>query len=261
MKSRNLAVIAAAALILPGVALAQTTAPKKDPRIDLIFNELDANKDGKVTKEEREAFRGNLFTSADSNKDGALDSAELAAHMRARSKQMIEKRFAAFDANRDGRLTLDEFPGRAKQRMWRTDANTDGAVTKAEMATAAERRMRIRLSRGMMRLDVDRDGKLSRNEFVDGGFRLFRIADRNRDGAVTREELAATFARWDERRGRRWGGHHLRGRRWGGHHEHRGWREERRPGRGMRDKRDRRGMGPRMGPGRMDRPGGRRRDL
>lgn len=254
MKSRNLAVIAAAALLVPGVALAQTTAAKKDPRIDLIFNELDANKDGKVTKEEREAFRRDQFRTADSNKNGALDSAEMASHMRARSKQRIEKRFAAFDANKDGRLTLDEFPGRAKRRMWRADANTDGAVTKAEMAAAAERRMRFRLPRGFMRLDVDRDGKLSRNEFVDGGFRLFRIADRNRDGAMTREELAATFARWDERRSRRWGGHRLRGHRWGGHHERRGRR-------GMRDRRDRRGMGPRMGPGRMDRPGGRRRDL
>ncbi|MCZ6858843.1 MAG: EF-hand domain-containing protein [Alphaproteobacteria bacterium] len=203
MKLRIIAIAAAAAVALPGLALAEAKAPAKDPRIDLIFGRLDANKDGKITAEEIAKYRGGLFKAADKNGDGSLDSIEVAANARARMEKRLAVRFAAFDKDKNGKLTLDEMPGRRKYRMWRMDANIDGAITIEEMKKHAEKRLPRRLAFGISRLDLDGDGKLSRAEYVAGTGRLFRHFDRNRDGVVSREEVAAKFAAGGKRGGRR----------------------------------------------------------
>jgi Ca2+-binding EF-hand superfamily protein len=201
------AIVAATLAALPaGAVLAQAkTTPAKsvsaaDARIDLLFAERDADKDGRITREELVAYRTKQFSDADANKDGVLDSAELAAAMAARMAKNIEARFAAFDKNKDGKLTLDETPGRAKRRFFRADANHDGALSVDEMKKAAERRRGRRLAFVFFRADVDRDGKISKNEFIDAANRFFRRFDRNNDKTVTREEVAAVLAKFDRRR-------------------------------------------------------------
>ncbi len=103
------------------------------------FEEMDANADGKVTKEEIAAFRAAKVTALDTDKDGILSEAELiAGHQKRQSerevrmaKRMIERQ----DVNKDGVLSVDEMSApdeRGGKFFARADADDDGAISKAE---------------------------------------------------------------------------------------------------------------------------------
>lgn len=115
----------------------------KFPRLADRFDTLDANKDGKLSKEERPAhkghrrgghahgdFRGKL----DANKDGRISRDE------AKTNERFAARFDTADANKDGFLDKADFEQRAKQRrdefFARADTNKDGQLSKAEFDAA-----------------------------------------------------------------------------------------------------------------------------
>lgn len=105
----------------------------------LNFAEIDANKDGKLTKEEFTAQRAAKFAEADANKDGKLSAEELLAmHEKAMAAQKAERAKAMLgriDTDADGFVSADEaaaMPG--MDRMFdRVDDNSDGAITTEEM--------------------------------------------------------------------------------------------------------------------------------
>lgn len=130
----------------------------------------------------------------DANNDGAIDRAEAAAAPR------LAERFDELDRNKDGRLTADERPQRHGWRrggqrghgmMMKLDADKDGRISKAEAAADpkfAERfaqmdvnkdgyadradfeaRMEQNRSECFDKADLDKDGKLNRVEFVNSG--------------------------------------------------------------------------------------------
>jgi Ca2+-binding EF-hand superfamily protein len=142
------------------------------------FARMDVDRDGALTREERkagrEAVRGQrteqrgqrlaaMISRWDANRDGGLSQAEAPQRW---------ARLAAFDANRDARVTVEELrAGRqavaAQRRAGRTaqpqggtrvraDANGDGLLTRAE----ADAQLRVRFAR----LDVNRDGFVTRDE-------------------------------------------------------------------------------------------------
>ncbi len=78
---------------------------KKDilKRVEVIFNEIDTNKDGKITVEEQKTyqtrvveFRKNLMQLADTNKDNKISNKEM--------QDAIKK----YDLNKDNVLSEDE---------------------------------------------------------------------------------------------------------------------------------------------------------
>jgi Ca2+-binding EF-hand superfamily protein len=78
---------------------------KKDilKRVEVIFNEIDTNKDGKITVEEQKTyqtrvveFRKNLMQLADTNKDNKISNKEM--------QDAIKK----YDLNKDNILSEDE---------------------------------------------------------------------------------------------------------------------------------------------------------
>jgi hypothetical protein len=100
-----------------------------------MIEKLDTDKDGTVSKAEFEAKRSADFTAADTNKDGSVSPAELKAFhekKEAERKAEREKRmYDRLDANKDGKVTKDEFEGAGM--FDRMDKNKDGKVTKDEM--------------------------------------------------------------------------------------------------------------------------------
>lgn len=141
------------ATALPGVMQAETGPDAMGPaKMMERFDEIDADKDGKVTEAEIAAFRAARFTAADTDKNGSLSAEELSAmhmaEMQSRMGQHASKMIERLDGNADGQLSAEEFAemGQRKSPFERADVDGDGAVSKAE-------------AEAMMQMMADRGGK------------------------------------------------------------------------------------------------------
>jgi lipopolysaccharide biosynthesis regulator YciM len=155
--TRNL--ILACAAIAAATAASAQTAPKPIARADYIktvdarFNVVDANHDGKVTRDEiiaqqqRDLASGKArltaqlqeaFKRLDTNKDGKLSLDEFMATAPAiRTTETADQMLQKFDANHDGKVTADEFRTPEVAKFNRVDTNHDGVVTPEEMKAAS----------------------------------------------------------------------------------------------------------------------------
>lgn len=111
--------------------------------MQMSFEELDADKDGKLTPEEMAAHHAARFAEADTDGDGKLSADEMQAAIVKRmteraaagAKRMIERR----DVDGDGMLSAEEMAPKGKRaaRMFdRMDDNEDGAISAEEFAEA-----------------------------------------------------------------------------------------------------------------------------
>ena len=101
---------------------------ERGQRGEMMFKKLDADKDGKVTKAEAEAFRGQKLTEFDADKSGELNQAEYVAMVQAFMADHIKRRFERHDEDKNGSLNKAEMSGRIMHMFDRLDANSDGAV-------------------------------------------------------------------------------------------------------------------------------------
>jgi Ca2+-binding EF-hand superfamily protein len=113
------------------------------PRIN--FEEVDTNKDGKLTESELMAHAKTRFDQADADKDGMISEDELrariAAEMAERTERRVQHIMERHDANSDGQLSQDEMkPQYAGKMMKRADTDGDGAISKDEFEAFKDRR-------------------------------------------------------------------------------------------------------------------------
>jgi Ca2+-binding EF-hand superfamily protein len=164
MKTLLIVSLAAATLAAPAFAQDAPMGP------GMMFETLDADKDGNVTQAEIDAAKTARFAKADANADGKLDEAELLAqaqamqaeHMAAMMERMqseMPKRIAHMmidlDTNADGFITPDEMQDDRMGKMFeRLDANGDGSIS-TEEAAAMRGNMHDRMGERM----GDHDGK------------------------------------------------------------------------------------------------------
>ena len=99
--------------------------------------------------------------------------------------QMVER----FDKNADGKLEVSELPERMQPFMGKADTNADGVIT-AEELKAGEEKMR---AEHLAKVDSDHDGKVSPEErkaaFEKFAQERFAKMDKNSDGALTKDEV------------------------------------------------------------------------
>ncbi len=90
---------------------------------DKTFQEIDKNKDGKLSMEEfdREALR--VFNEHDKNHDGALDQSEFSQIKGANSK------FEDLDTNKDGKVDMKELQDAAIKKFNQLDQNRNNYLT------------------------------------------------------------------------------------------------------------------------------------
>ncbi len=139
-----------------------------NPRMAERFDKLDANKDGRITADERpqrgagggKGGRSDRMAQLDSNKDGVIDRSEAA------KAPKFAERFDKLDANKDGRITAEERlqrgagggKGGRGDRMAQLDSNKDGRFSREELAG------RERVLQNFAAIDSNGDGTLSREE-------------------------------------------------------------------------------------------------
>lgn len=145
--TRKTIVIAAAALLAPAVVGA--SEPEHSMRGSAL-EQWDTNADGVVTRAEAEAAAvertRKLFDSLDADKNGTLTRQEIDAAREKRHdamREQAEERFKAADTDGDGRLSKAEaeqgMPMLAK-RFDALDTDKDGALTSEELAARRGRR-------------------------------------------------------------------------------------------------------------------------
>ncbi len=122
---------------------------------------MDANKDGKLSKDEIPERLQSMMSRGDKNEDGALDKEEIMAVARERAGSpggqggpgiggpqgfrggaggdMMAQMMERADANKDRKLTGDEIPPFMRERISQIDTNNDGELDKAELEAGAAR--------------------------------------------------------------------------------------------------------------------------
>ncbi len=155
-------------------------------------------------------------------------SAAKTAASKTRIGHVLNAMFRAFDADKDKKVSKSEYIEGLKNRFSQIDTDKDGAVTPAELAKAhAAIAARVRHApaatpstrpsttptpiasaaastaaaapgRGVAamiaRYDADKNGKLSKDEFIKAGVARFARVDANNDGVITRDEVRTFVA-------------------------------------------------------------------
>ena len=100
--------------------------------------QLDANDDGIIDAAEFASARQQRGRPhhAKANTEAEAKRPPISAERQARHAQMLEKRLAMFDTNRDGNVTTVEFVAAQEARLTRLDADGDGIVTAEEFRNA-----------------------------------------------------------------------------------------------------------------------------
>ena len=134
MKRTKVLLAVSAVTVLVGAA-GGAVADKagKYNRGEAIFTKLDADKDGKVTRAEAEAYRDQQIVQFDADKDGELNQAEYTAMVNAMMADRLQKRFERKDTDNSGTLNKDELSARIDRMFEHLDQNKDGAVEKTEL--------------------------------------------------------------------------------------------------------------------------------
>lgn len=124
------------AMLMATPAIAQQAADSA--RTIERMMEADANRDGKVTRDELISWRSANFARFDRNQDGQLASDDIPMFLRSSAiGSQLTGMIRQFDGNGDGRLARAEFVNGPTPLFDLADANHDGVVTKAEADAAA----------------------------------------------------------------------------------------------------------------------------
>jgi Ca2+-binding EF-hand superfamily protein len=105
--------------------------------------------------------------------------------------------FAAADANKDGKVTAEEFAAARAAMVAGVDTDKDGLLSVDELAAmhlkAMEAASKDMATRMVKNLDADGDGKLSASEMAAMPVppNAFERADTNKDGAIDQAEADA----------------------------------------------------------------------
>jgi Ca2+-binding EF-hand superfamily protein len=159
---RSLLLASAAALLVTGAPAPAQNPPKNISRADYVknldtrFNTIDANHDGKISRDEMATQQQRdlslartrvdqqlqaKFKQLDTNHDGQLSQAEfMAAAPPISANETPDQLLQRYDANHDGKVTPDEFRAPELAKFSRVDANHDGVVTPDELKAASGRK-------------------------------------------------------------------------------------------------------------------------
>jgi Ca2+-binding EF-hand superfamily protein len=117
----------------------------------------------------------------------ALASSAAVAHERRGGGQVFEHS----DTNKDGSVARDEFLAARADQFAKLDKNSDGFLDDADLPERAKEHRGERGGKMRQQFDTNGDGKLAKDEFVNGPTPMFDAADKNGNGVLDASELEA----------------------------------------------------------------------
>jgi Ca2+-binding EF-hand superfamily protein len=177
---------------LVGMVCLSTAVPalaQAPVRNGMRFQAMDRNRDGVITRDE---WNGNdrSFQNQDWNGDGKLSGEEVRVGGRRELARERNDRFDDLDTNRDGRLNRAEWRG-GVALFDVLDTDRDGMLTRVEAVGTQPGRRRANESDEFTDIDVNRDGRITRDEWQWNAAAFDRL-DANRDGRLVRGEFETT---------------------------------------------------------------------
>jgi len=108
------------------------------------------------------------------------------------SSKFFEHMLKKWDANDDGRISLDEYLAAAKERYQQIDSQNMGSVTSMQIANSpnAGKRIERRAEMLVTRLDNAGNGYVTQDEFIAAAKIRFAKLDKKGDGKLTPDEFA-----------------------------------------------------------------------
>ncbi|BBM84761.1 EF-hand domain-containing protein [Candidatus Uabimicrobium amorphum] len=176
--------------------------PNKEQRQGLV-SRLDANGDGSISSDEWKGPQ-KIFNHLDKNSDNIISPDELPRGKRNNNpKKMLQR----IDKNQDGKISKDEWP-RNPQAFDRLDKNQDGFITRDEMKQIQKMQKMQggknhlkKLQKMLQKMDQNQDQKIDASEWR-GDVEKFSKLDGNGDGFLTKEEIQQQIAKRFRNKGR-----------------------------------------------------------
>ena len=144
-----------------------------------MFDRLDSNRDGSITKAEADAAKGKRGQRAGRRKHGGGAPGQMA------DRGAV---FDRLDANRDGAVSRAEFDAAHAQRQQRLATRDHKGDGRPDGGRMGGHRMGGLGGRMFEAADGNRDGRVTLQEATNAALRHFDTADVNRDGQLTPDE-------------------------------------------------------------------------
>lgn len=189
MTKTKIAITALGAAFVIGSTATAFAAPRGDhPRMrpEAAFIHLlkvaDTDKDGKITQAEFTTYRDGLFTAADKDKDGSVTPKEMREFRQAKMEE-----FRAANPRPERGPDDKKGPDHGKGEH-RADRGKDGP--RGEHGWGKGRHGGKGPGFALIRMaDKDENGQLSKVEVTEAGTKLFERMDRNKDGAISIDDI------------------------------------------------------------------------
>ena len=159
-----------------------------------------------MTQDEFDATTRARFARLDKNSDGVIDASEIEAALARRVERrgkdggrMGQRLMRAFDTDRDGKVTKEEFMASVRARFAQLDLNNDGRITDDDLPPVMRGRNILagegsgrgpgrRILRLLRDADTNKDGVVTLDETLAAADKRFARLDRNKDGIVDKAD-------------------------------------------------------------------------
>lgn len=171
-----------------------------------IFGKVDADKNGKITRDEVAAFLDVKPAAPKEGKgaEGKEGKAQKPADKKSEAapeipeprtvKERVDDMFRRLDQDKDGKIQRTELPGVGDEQWTRYERSGDNALNRREATRYVEDQLEMakrnpRPDNFMDLFDMNRDKKVTRKEY-DGPGQFFRMYDGDKNDVITEGELA-----------------------------------------------------------------------